>query len=197
MIKSRLLLTPCPTSRTMCASCQGELPCRPNIPAMPDHQIIIVPKPARLQGHQKRNRFGIRHGTLQGKFPGENLEIIHLARTKKMLPGLMADPPTPLMAAARPGPKVLLCAGPNLWLNLKRRQACVSTRPLPPQAIAHAAMRTSLFLLAACELTANPNQTRRGACCLLKVLPLMAEFCRARRPLPILCSTSPCRWFAQ
>ena len=190
-------MTACPTSRTMCASCQGELPCRPNIPAMPDHQIINVPKPARLQGHQKRNRFGIRHGILQGKFPGENLEIIQLARTKKMLPGLMADPPAPLMADARPGPKVPLCAGPNLWLNQNHRQAFASTRPLPPQVIARAAMLTSLFLLAVCVLTVSPNQTPRGACCLLKVLPLMAEFCRARRPLPILCSTSPCRWFVQ
>ena len=125
-----LPLTACPTSRTMGASCQGELPCRPNIPAMPDHQIINVPKPARLQGLQKRNRFGIRHGIRQKNFPGENLVNILMARAKSMGHILMAGPSVALMFAARPGPKVPHCAGPNLlWLNQNPRMACVSTRP--------------------------------------------------------------------
>ena len=50
-----LPLTACPTSRTMGASCQGELPCRPNIPAMPDHPPETAAKTVRPPAPIKRN----------------------------------------------------------------------------------------------------------------------------------------------
>ena len=202
----RLPLTACSTSRTMCASCQGELPCRPNIPAKPDQPQTTVAQTARLQGHQKRNRRGIRLAVLPEillvmrpeNFPEKSWRSVPQARTKAMAHVLMAPVPmlglpAPLMFAERPGLRVPHCADPNPWLNQNHRKVYASTRPLPPQAIARGAMLTSLFLLAACALTASQNQTRRDACCHVKALWLMGAFCRPRRPLPILCSTSPCR----
>ena len=227
-----LPLTACPTSRTMGASCQGELPCRPNIPAMPDQPPINVPKRARLQGHPKKNHRGnprvillvIRLRNLPGNFPGVSLRIILAPRAKARGPVLMAglamahmDDQTPVLApdqthgpipgqplglalarirAEKPVQRVPRCAGPNLLQNQNHRKVCASTRPLLPRAIARVAMLTSLFLRVACALTASRNQTPRGACCHLKAFLLMGAFCRPRRLLPILCSTSPCRWCA-
>ncbi len=212
-----LPLTACLTSRTMGASCQGELPCRPNIPAMPDQPPINVPKRARLQGHPKKNHRGnprvillvIRLRNLPGNFPGVSLRIILAPRTKARAPVLMAGlamahmddqthgpiPGQPLglalarIRAEKPVQRVPRCAGPNLLQNQNHRKVCASTRPLLPRAIARAAMLTSLFLRVACAF-----QPSRGACCHLKAFLLMGAFCRPRRLLPILCSTSPCRW---
>ena len=220
----RLPLTACSTSRTMCASCQGELPCRPNIPAMPDQPPINVPKRARLQGHPKKNHRGnprvillvIRLRNLPGNFPGVSLRIILAPRAKARAPVLMAGlamahmddqthgpiPGQPLglalarIRAEKPVQRVPRCAGPSLLQNQNHRKVCASTRPLLPRAIARAAMLTSLFLRVACALMTSLNQTPRGACCHLKAFLLMGAFCRPRRILPILCSTSPCRWCA-
>ena len=217
-----LPLTACPTSRTMCASCQGELLCRPNIPAMPDQPPINVPKRTRLKGHLIRIRHGIHLGILLGKlpesFPGVSLMIVLVAHTKAQARVLMDGLPmapmvgqTPVLAPVQiPGPirgrafaliqgvkpvqKVLRCAGPSLLQSQNLRKVFASTRPLRPRAIARAVTLTSLFLQGACALTASRNQTPRGACCHLKAFLSMGAFCRPRRPLPILCSISPCRW---
>ena len=77
------------------------------------------------------------------------------------------------------------CAGPSLLQSLNLLKVCASTRPLLPQAIVRAVTQTSLFLRAACALTASQKQTRRGAYCHVKVLWSMGAFCRPRRPLPI------------
>ena len=99
-------LTACPTSRTMCASCQGESLCRPNIPAMPDQPPINAPKRTRLKGHQKRNRPGIRHGIHLGNRPGNSpkgtLRILLGARTKARAHALMAGLPMAHMAGQIP-----------------------------------------------------------------------------------------------
>ena len=235
----------------MCASCQGELLCRPNIPAMPDQPPINAPKRTRLKGHQKRNRPGIRHGIHLGNRPGNSpkgtLRILLGARTKARAHALMAGLPmahmagqipvqaqgqilgriperiperipgqmlglTQGLAPALPAPVVFRSASPlsplakaylnmpngsSLRQNLNLRTACGSTRPLLPRAIARVAMLTSLFLQGACALTASQNPTPRGMCCLLKALLLTGAFCRPHRPLPILCSTSRCRWSAR
>ncbi len=227
-----LPLTACPTSRTMGASCQGELPCRPNIPAMPDQPPINVPKPIRLQGHLKKNHRGnprvillvIRLRNLPGNFPGVSLRIIMAPRAKARGPVLMAGlamahmvgqtpvqapdqtrGPIPgqargrslaLIRAENPVQRVPRCAGPSLLQNQNHLKVCASTRPLRPRAIARAAMLTSLYLRVAYALMASRNQTPRGACCHLKAFLLMGAFCRPRRLLLILCSTSPCRWCA-
>ena len=216
----------------MSASCQGELPCRPNIPAMPDQPPISVPKRTRLQGHPRKNHCGNprvirlvnRHGILPENFPGVSLRIILGLHAKARAPVLMGGLPmarmvdqTPVLApdqthgpihgrarglalarirAEKPVRRVPRCAGPSLLQNQIHRKVCASTRPLLPRAIARAAMLTSLFLQVACVLTASRNQTPRGACCHLKAFLLMGAFCRPRRLLPILCSTSPCRWCA-
>ena len=85
------------------------------------------------------------------------------------------------------------CVGPSLFQSLNLPKVCASTRLSLPRAIVRAVTQTSLFLRAACALTANQNQTRRGAYCHVKVLWSMGAFCRPLRLLPILCSTSPCR----
>ena len=96
--------------------------------------------------------------------------------------------------AEKPVRRVPRCAGPSLLQNQNHRKVCASIRPLLPRAIARVAMLTSLFLQVACVLTASRNQTPHGACCHLKAFLSMGAFCRPRRLLPILCSTSPCRW---
>ena len=147
-----LRLTPCPTSRTMCASCQGESPCRPNIPAMPDHLPITAAKPARPPALIKRNNRRARtiimarvltDGLLMGLMPG-------------LIPGPMPDQnhdqmPGQMPSQARVMPVVFRSASlpslrpqnptrgnqqSQLRLPARRRllmpmwlSACASTRP--------------------------------------------------------------------